>query len=447
MPPFNPDPHGDPSFRPQFPIRPSDLREMLEMAKAANRTADTGGMGDSGGGMGTQIASPLVPPGFYARLSAPPLTSLPLYNFCEVMDDGTGSGWIPANGAMEGQYLPDTGTYNAYPLSGSSTIPIPGPPTAVEISPTSSFAAVYYVITATWTSNATGASLQSGESLEVSSDTFGTLSWTAPASVAGYTLTGFTIWRGETAGGENVLVASVSSSTTTYADTGDFTSEGSPIAGGNVGPIVWMIPISAWNYFKFIDIGSINESIAWVKATSSTPSTIYLGRTITDGMITGGTTLTSNSANFTSTDTGDTVIGTGIPGSTTISAINSTTATLSNTSTNGTGLTIQIVSGTTTGYAAVIDAWSNKDGTWSDGATVWLLGANTELPQVGVRYQCRLLGVDDMNVQIWGVSAEWASLAVVNSTTLHGTYYLDGNLVTLTPGQTTGGAVWLIDAT
>lgn len=190
-----------------------------------------------------------------------------------------------------------------------------------------------------------------------------------------------------------------------------------------------------------------SNDLAWIKVTSSTASTINLGRTVTDATLS-GTTLTSATANFTSIDVGDTLISTNIPSSppTTISAVNSSTnVTMSAAGTTGTNVTVQIVSGTTTGYAAVIDDWSNKTGAWSDGTVVWLVGANTELPQVGVRYQCRLLGVDDMNTQIWATSYEVGSLAELNSTTLFGGSYFDGNLVTLTPGVTTGGKVWLID--
>jgi hypothetical protein len=59
--------------------------------------------------------------------------------------------------------------------------------------------------------------------------------------------------------------------------------------------------------------GEIASSPARVEAITSTPSTVYLGRQITDGALTSGsTTLTSASANFQAGDVGSVIAGAGI---------------------------------------------------------------------------------------------------------------------------------------
>ena len=79
--------------------------------------------------------------------------------------------------------------------------------------------------------------------------------------------------------------------------------------------------------------------------TSKTQSFVqYAARTVTDGVTSSSTALTSASAVFTSLDVGASVTGTGIPGGATIvSVTNGTTVVLSaSTTATGTGVTVTI---------------------------------------------------------------------------------------------------------
>src|SRR5215831_13754251 len=139
---------------------------------------------------------------------------------------------------------------------------------------------------------------------------------------------------------------------------------------------------------------------AFVKPTTATSSTIVLGRQVTDGVLTSGsTTLTSATAAFTAADNGRPVSGTGIPAGATLTFVNATTATLSAAATaSGTAVTVTIQSGTTSGYSSYLESWS---GTWSDGAVVWFIGANGETPTANTRYLCEQIGVDASGQTIW----------------------------------------------
>lgn len=119
--PFNPDPLGLPSFRPQHPLRPEDLRIIAENARQALRTAATGDYNDMGGDVGAQFGPELLPVGFWARITAGPLNSIiPLYSFSEVIDETltsqVGYTWTTPNGPM-------IGSFNAMETSGRIDVP------------------------------------------------------------------------------------------------------------------------------------------------------------------------------------------------------------------------------------------------------------------------------------------------------------------------------------
>jgi len=143
--------------------------------------------------------------------------------------------------------------------------------------------------------------------------------------------------------------------------------------------------------------------VAIIKPTTATSSTIQLGRQVTDGVLTSGsTTLTSATAAFTSADNGATAIGTGIPAGATLTFVNATTATLSAAATaSGTGVTVTIQSGTATGYAGNMENWSTLNGTWTDSTAAWFIGANGETPTANTRYLCKQIGADAAGVTIW----------------------------------------------
>lgn len=260
---FNPDPPGRPTFRPQFPIRSSDLRHIGDSASSALRAADHGGHADQGASTGTQLDTSTDLPGFHARLTAPPIVTdppNPFYNFAEVHDDGTGHGWVTDDGCWRGKFLSDQVTYNAYPISGNTSIPVPGPPVNVEANQTGY--GIYYIITSTWKRDSDEVQLQSGESIEVSCSGLATLTWYPPAPVTGYTLQSFSIWKGTpslpSASPQYDQLIGVVNYTTdgqyTFIDGGIVLALKSPIPGGDAGPIVWMQPLATWDYFKFLDI-------------------------------------------------------------------------------------------------------------------------------------------------------------------------------------------------
>jgi hypothetical protein len=226
-------------------------------------------------------------PGFYARLTAPPLATDPpnvFYDFAEVEDDGTGSGWQTVDGCIRGIYYSDAGTFNAYPISGNAKIPVPGPP--INVQANSLGLSYFYTITSAWKRDSDGALLQSGESLEVSTlPGAPILDWDAPAPVEGFTLLGFSVWKGFRTGGEDIWLVDIDviSGQTHYFyqdPGGGFGTLERPIPGGNAGPIVWMIPKAAADYCKFIDItqarpgGDISQ---WIQVYSSATNHVLLG--------------------------------------------------------------------------------------------------------------------------------------------------------------------------
>lgn len=358
MPKFNPDPPFKPTFRPQFKLRPEDMRRMEQQAADATRDAATGELNDIGAGMGNQAGPDLMPDEFWARIYAPPtdLQKGPaLYSFVEVLDDGSGSAWIPAT-------PPFRGISNAHEGNNNLSVPVAGPPLGLVGLPVGQ--SFVYVVTSTWTSVATGQTYQSGESNEVSTTGGATLTWAPPASVAGYILSGYQIWRGTIPGGENVLVASVAANINTYTDGGGG-SFGLPIPGGNVGPIVRMATHSAWDFYKFT-YNAQNSPLAYVQPTTTTPSTVVLGRTITDAILNGTTTLVSpQQANFTAKDVGAVLVGTGIPGGTTIfSVTNGTTITMTASASAGVDVTVNIETGSIKGYSSVANYPDPVSGAW-----------------------------------------------------------------------------------
>lgn len=445
MPKFNPENPDDPQFRPQFPLSQEAMRRIASHSQQVMRSAGTGEENDLGAGMGHQSGAELMPESFWARLTTPAQDAhTPLYSFCEVQDDGTGKGWTPPNSPIQG-------LYQAHEVNNDATLSIPGPPKNLQGTPAGT--SLYYVVTAVWTKD--GTDYQSGLSNEVgTTGGGGTLTWSAPDPAVGFALTGFKIWRSFPGqpGVECFLVATVSGSTLTYTDTGG----GSflmPIAGGTAGPIVRMYTKSIRAMYKFDSTNSADATmLAWVEATTSTPTQVFLGRTVTDATLNGTTTITSATANFTSADIGATLIGTGIPGSTTISSVtNSTTAIANNSMSAGTNVAVQIVTGSIKAYAATIETESTKTGAWSAGQTVWLQQANDSawLPLVGGQepvsvpvvsgkiYQCRYFGTDDNNTPIWtvaghGITVTDGSTTVTEATTVK---FLNATVANPTAGE------------
>ena len=194
-------------------------------------------------------------PGFWARLtSAAVSSSQALYSWVRVVDDGSGHAWTTTG-------PPNSGTSNAFESNGNSTIAVPLAPTGVAVSGVSGGTltlgqAYFWTITATFTGPTGAAGLQSPISAEVTFTPSGGqqtagLSWTAPAAATGFTLTGFTIWRGTTAGNEAVEVATTAAGTTSYNDTGSAGSAQSPIQGGTAGPVVWLTPLDVYGFYQF----------------------------------------------------------------------------------------------------------------------------------------------------------------------------------------------------
>lgn len=259
----NPDPHDQPTFRPQNPIRISNLRRMWNDVNAAKGASLIGSSMDIGAGSGNQSVIDSTPVGFWARLTTPPQSNTDLYSFIEVQDDGTGDNWDVPSGPMNS-------VYSAKPLSGNQNIPVPGPP--INLSGTPAGTSFYYVVTATWLNNYTGESVQSAQSNEISTSGGATLNWTAPAPCTGFTLTGYSIWRGiYQPGSEDTLAGTTNATTTSFSDSREGTPNSFYIPGGNAGPVVWMSPRAAYDdFYKFIDPAPLPPVIAIVN--SSTPN-------------------------------------------------------------------------------------------------------------------------------------------------------------------------------
>ncbi len=392
---INPDPIGQPSFRPQHPPRLEDLKRIARQAGAMTHSQATGGFNDAGSGSGLQLGEELMPEGFWARLTAiPPSDSVPFYSFTEVQDDGTGAGWTPPNGAL-------VGVENASEINGNLDVPVPGAPIGLSASLDAGGALssnfYSYVVTARWLDNATGLELQSDLSNEVAIDPAGgdntvVLNWTAPNSVSGFTLLGYDVWRGTVAGGENVLLASLGT-TTTFTDDGSAAgTDQEPIQGGTAGPIVWMYTRSAWNFYKFAwTNSSVSLPLAWVQVTSSALTTITLP-------LSGG-----------------------------------------------------VSNGTVSGYLGRLESWSGTvtlGPLWTIGGTVWFYPVNNELPEAGFRYQCRLLGSDKYGMGIWGSAFSDANLAFVRLNSIPDTPPVvtlpSGATVNAYAGTFSGGDCWLL---
>ena len=397
MPQINPDPPGSPSFRPQIPVRLSDLRQIAEQSRQMMRSASTGDLDDVGAGMGYQHGAELVPVGFFARLTAYPVSSSqPWYSFVEVQDDDTGKNWTTPNGAV---IVPYAAMEASTPTN--LNIDVPGAPT-LSISgggsPTST--TIYYVVTATW-QDAYGDTYQGPLSNEASATAGGAivLTWTQPgyslrqlpsswpgATVPEWTITGYQIWAGTVSGQQTRLVASVSNATFTYTDNGNGAGTvQSPVLGGTAGPVVWMSPRSAWSYYKFFFPPKALLS-AWLRVTTSTPSTVTLPP-----------------------DSG------------------------------GSSATIQA-------YTAELDSWNNTTGNWgADLSSVWFYGANSEAPQPLKRYEGWLIGLDSTGRPIFS-AVPGAVLAIINSATPNAQGFYDATIRYYNGSAWANGPnIWLID--
>lgn len=250
-------------------------------------------------------------PGFWARLtSAAVSSSQALYSWVRVIDDSTGHGWTTTG-------PPNSGTSTAFEANGNASIAVPLAPTGLAVSGVSGGTltlgqAYYWVVTATFTNTATGASgLQGPISSEVTFTPSGSqqtagLSWTAPAAATGYTLTGYTIWRGTAAGNETVEVGTTLAGTTTFNDTGGAGSAQSPIQGGTAGPVVWLTPLDVYGFYQF-SLPAQQASSGSLTLLDKTGATVDAACTSlkadTDGVLT-FTHLAANSDQFVFTDAG-----------------------------------------------------------------------------------------------------------------------------------------------
>lgn len=237
-------------------------------------------------------------PGFWARLtSAAVSTSQALYSWVRVIDDSTGHGWTTTG-------PPNSGTSTAFEANGNASIAVPLAPTGLAVSGVSGGTltlgqAYYWVVTATYTNTATGASgLQGPISAEVTFTPSGSqqtagLSWTAPAAATGYTLTGYTIWRGTSAGNETVEVGTTLAGTTTFNDTGGAGSAQSPIQGGTAGPVVWLSLIDIYGFYQFslpaqqasssLSVQAFTITLSGVSIANNSVTTVnFTGATISD---------------------------------------------------------------------------------------------------------------------------------------------------------------------
>ena len=351
-PKFNPDPIGQPLFRPQHPLRPEDLRIIARQSQQMARSQATGALNDTGGETGLQIGQELMPEGFFAGLIAPPISpSQPFYSFIEVEDSGDGINWISPNDT-----LPSYGT--AYEGTGYVNINVPTAPQNLQADSTAG-TDFWYTVTAVW-ENARGFRFQGPWSNEVGITGNGaTLTWEAPApysldtppsiwprsSPKRWAVYGYQIWGGigPLPSQQNYLLGHVNQDTFTFTHDGSLPIQRAPIPGGDAGPVVWMQTRSVWGYFKFF-YPSEPLLLAWVKVTSSDSQTVTLY---------GGGTLTL--------------------------------------------------------FPAVIEKFSEFSGDWSDQIFCWYYDVNGGGATADTRYQCRLLA---MSHDCDGV---WASTSIAKS--------------------------------
>ena len=214
-----------------------------------------------------------------------------------------------------------------------------------------------------------------------------------------------------------------------------------------------------------------DNSLAWVKVNNAaTGQTIYLGRSITDGVLNGTTTLTSQTASFSSNDVGDLLIGTGIPSNTTISAfVNSTTVTMSHAATtSATNVHVTIVDGVTLGFAASVQDWVQPTGVlpgqWSfagggGNSACWFLSANSPDPAnpatVSPHNQfpftfssqeallCEQVGIDVSGVPIFAWSYDPAVFFDMADSTAPGQMYVSSSSPVVVYGKTAGSVITL----
>lgn len=147
-------------------------------------------------------------------------------------------------------------------------------------------------------------------------------------------------------------------STATGSSAAPVTITASP-ATGSASTVITLATTTA-NTFR--TAGGASRTGAVQFQTAACP-TVAAGRTITDGVISGTTTLTSTAAAFASGDVGRVVSGTGIPAGTTITAVSGSTATLSAASTNGAVASITITPNPVPQPRSVSDATASNGGT------------------------------------------------------------------------------------
>lgn len=130
--------------------------------------------------------------------------------------------------------------------------------------------------------------------------------------------------------------------------------------------IVWLRSKGIVAGLKVYEFNS-STRLAYVQPTTTTPSQIILGRTITDAILDGTVVLFSpQDGNFTQKDVGGFLVGDGIPDGTVIDSVDSgTTVTMSNAATTeAENVTVAIETGSVKGYAAVAVSQDSATGAW-----------------------------------------------------------------------------------
>lgn len=301
---MNDDPNH-PLYRRGISVSRSALRRADELARSLEEATAAGDGGIMGAfdEAGVQVGFNTSPgfKGFTARLigqnSAP---YADVYSFVAVLATPNGSSDLTLNNDLDFFFYP-ANTYNAKEVNGTTTIAVPPGPTSLSASLVAGGTLTvgtkyYWVVTENLTNTATSASVQSPISNEVNLTPTGgnqtaSLSWTAPTVPSGFTRTGYSVWRGTSAGGENVLVTSgIAAGTTTYSDTGSAGTAQSPVVGGTAGPIVWIWPSAVEDFWEFEYQPASSSSGSGIALVSKTGTTVDASCTSlkadTDGVIT-----------------------------------------------------------------------------------------------------------------------------------------------------------------
>lgn len=234
------------------------------------------------------------------------------------------------------------------------------------------------------------------------------------------------------------------------------------LASGRSGFVILGQPVTDGKTYWRVLVDSVsNSTAAFVTVSASTPSTIYLGRSIKDAvLVAGSNVLQSATGGFTSADVGATLVS-GPPGApdgviptgTTITSIDTTVtppvAVMNNyAKADATGETVAIVTGTVQGYAASTDGWNNKTpaGIYDGVSGCWYYDINQfDLPGIfaGARYLCDQLATDAYGTAIYGGGHFYGATGTdaIGNMFYHGTCVNVGGTTTA-PAVIDGGSDW-----